>query len=199
MCHGDDAGLRLPPALAPTQVVVVLVRAEDGAGEAAATLRDELVAAGVRTSLDDRLGTSFGRRSVEWELKGVPLRVEVGPRELADGVVTLVERHRGTKTAVALAEVADRVGSSLIEGQRHLLAEATRLREERTVEVGSTGEAAEAAGGGFARVPWSVVGAPGEAALADKGVSVRCLQRPDGGLPSAEEESASVAVIGRAY
>ncbi|MDP8955231.1 MAG: proline--tRNA ligase [Actinomycetota bacterium] len=198
MCHGDDAGLRLPPALAPTQVVVVLVRAEEGAGEAAATLRDELVAAGVRTSLDDRLGTSFGRRSVEWELKGVPLRVEVGPRELAEGVVTLVERHRGTKTAVALGEVVDRVGSSLIDGQRHLLAEASRLREERTVEVATLDEALDAASSGFARLPWAVVGEEGERRLAERGLTVRCLVRADGAGFAATEEDL-VAVVARAY
>ena len=199
MCHGDDAGLRLPPALAPTQVVVVLVRAEDGAGEAAATLRDELVAAGVRTSLDDRLGTSFGRRSVEWELKGVPLRVEVGPRELADGVVTLVQRLSGTKSPVAVDQVVERVRRSLGEAQGKLLAEATAFRQARTTEVATMDDAVEVATDGFARIPWSALGTSGEAALADRGVSVRCLQRPDGGLPSAEQESDAVAVVARAY
>ncbi len=199
MCHGDDAGLRLPPALAPTQVVVVLVRADEGAGDAAAALCHQLVASGVRASLDDRVGTSFGRRSVEWELKGVPVRVEVGPRELAAGRVTLVERHVATKRPVALADVGGEVATALADAQRHLLAEATRHREERTVEVGSVDEAVEAAAGGFARIPWAVVGTTGEGALVDQGVSVRCLQRADGGLPGASEEPESVAVVGRSY
>src|SRR5262249_25263376 len=89
MAHGDEAGLRLPPRIAPIQVVVLVVKAEDGAGEAAARLADELRAAGVRVELDARTDTSFGRRAVDWELKGVPVRIEVGPRDLASGQVTL--------------------------------------------------------------------------------------------------------------
>src|SRR5690606_10640306 len=81
MAHGDDAGLRLPPALAPTQVVVVLVRDEGGAGAAADALVADLRAAGHRVELDARVDQSLGRRAVDWELKGVPVRVEVGPRD----------------------------------------------------------------------------------------------------------------------
>ena len=96
MAHGDDAGLRVPPRLAPIQVVVLLVRDEDGAGEAAAQLAAELRAAGVRVRRSTPASTSaFGRRAVDWELKGVPVRVEVGPRDLAEGNVTVVRRrHR---------------------------------------------------------------------------------------------------------
>ncbi|MBW3574426.1 MAG: proline--tRNA ligase, partial [Actinobacteria bacterium] len=154
---------------------------------------------GVRTSLDDRLGTSFGRRSVEWELKGVPLRVEVGPRELADGVVTLVQRLSGTKSPVAIDQVVERVRRCLGEAQARLLAEATAFRQARTTEVATMDDAVEVATDGFARIPWSTLGTSGEAALADRGLSVRCLQRPDGGLPSAEQESDAVAVVARAY
>ena len=83
MAHGDDSGLRLPPALAPVEVVVVLVRGEGGAAQAAGAIADELRREGLRVRVDDRLETSFGRRSVEWELKGVPVRVEVGPRGIS--------------------------------------------------------------------------------------------------------------------
>ena len=95
MAHGDDFGLRLPPALAPAQVVVMVVKDDAAVGEAAARFCAELGAAGHRVRLDDRTDTSFGRRSVDWELKGVPVRVEVGPRDLAEGNVTVVVRHRG--------------------------------------------------------------------------------------------------------
>ena len=83
MAHGDDQGLVLPPVVAPIQVVVLLVRDEDGAGDAAARLADELKAAGVRVRLDDQVATSFGRRATDWEIKGVPVRIEVGPRDVA--------------------------------------------------------------------------------------------------------------------
>lgn len=77
MAHGDDDGLVVPPALAPIQVVVLLVWGEGGAGEVATNLAAELAAAGVRTELDQRTDTSFGRRATDWELKGVPVRIEV--------------------------------------------------------------------------------------------------------------------------
>ena len=90
MGHGDDAGLRVPPALAPIQVVVLLIRDDgDGTGEAAVRLAREIGSAGTRVELDDQLATSFGRRVTEWELRGVPVRVEVGPRDPRGG-----QRHR---------------------------------------------------------------------------------------------------------
>jgi prolyl-tRNA synthetase len=78
MAHGDDRGLRVPPALAHIQAVGLLIRDEDGAGAAAQRVHDELLAAGVRSRLDDRVETAFGRRATDWELKGVPVRVEIG-------------------------------------------------------------------------------------------------------------------------
>src|SRR5438270_4732586 len=120
MAHGDDRGLRLPPRLAPTQVVVLLVRGEEGAGERAAALAAELRDAGVRVELDDRLGTSFGRRAVDWELKGVPVRIEVGPRDLAAGLVTLVRRDAAAKQQVGLDGLAPLVASTLEEIQATL-------------------------------------------------------------------------------
>src|SRR3546814_5072563 len=97
MAHGDDSGLVVPPALAPTQVVVLLVRDEDGAGDVADALAAELKAAGVKVRVDSQVATSFGRRATDWELKGVPVRIEVGPRDLNEGLVTIVRRDTGEK------------------------------------------------------------------------------------------------------
>ena len=113
MAHGDDAGLRLPPRLAPVQVVVILVRDDEDTRRAASKLVEELRAAGLRVRLDDRVGTSFGWRSVDWELKGVPVRIEVGPRDLAAGEVTLVRRDLREKRRVALAAAAAEAGADL--------------------------------------------------------------------------------------
>jgi prolyl-tRNA synthetase len=199
MAHGDDAGLRLPPALAATQVVVLVVRDEAGAGDVAASLARALGGAGVRASVDDRTDVAFGRRSVDWELKGVPVRVEVGPRDLAEGRVTLVRRIEGTKESVAVAEAPDRVVAALDEAQRALLLDARHRREANTVEVETLDAAVEAAQSGWARLPWAEVGEDGENRLAERGVTVRCLQRPDGGLPAADDEADLVAVVGRSY
>src|SRR5205807_9707526 len=113
MAHGDDGGLRLPPRLAPTQVVVLLVRDEDGAGEAASAVARELADLGLRVELDARTDVSFGRRAVDWELKGVPVRVEIGPRDLAEGKVTLVRRDDGSKSPVPRDELKTQVAAAL--------------------------------------------------------------------------------------
>jgi prolyl-tRNA synthetase len=199
MCHGDDAGLRVPPRLAPIQVVVLLVRGEDGAGEAAERLARELKGVDVRTEIDTRTDLSFGRRVVDWELKGVPVRVEVGPRDLASGVVTLARRDSGAKDTVAVAEAAPRVLSLLEHIQGELLAEATGRLEARTTAVDTVDEAVEAAADGFARLPWSAVGAEGEDRMRASGVTVRCLRREDGSLPLDDTEPGLLATVGRAY
>jgi prolyl-tRNA synthetase len=198
MAHGDDAGLRLPPRVAPVQAAVVLVKPEDGAAAAAVALADELRAAGVRTELDDRVDTSFGRRAVDWELKGVPVRVEVGPRDIAAGNVTLVRRDTGDKTAIAIGAARDAVMAALDAAQAALLADAQRVRDERTVTVATAADAVAAAQRGFGVVPWDVLGDEGEARVAQEGVTVRCLRSADGGLPG-PDDSDLVAVLGRAY
>jgi prolyl-tRNA synthetase len=199
MGHGDDAGLVVPPRLAPIQAVVLLVRDEGGTGEAAERLTAELKAAGVRARLDAQVATSFGRRAVDWELKGIPVRVLVGPRDLAEGRVGIVRRDTGEEVTVPVAEAAATVARLLDDVQASMLATAVRRRDERTAEVTSIEEAVEAAAVGFARLPWALVAGEGEARLAKDSVSVRCLQRPDGGLPASEDEPDIVATVARSY
>jgi prolyl-tRNA synthetase len=199
MAHGDDAGLRVPPALAPVQATVLLVRDEDGAGAAADALVAELAGSGVRVRLDAQVATSFGRRATDWELKGVPVRVEVGPRDLAEGLVTVVRRDTSAKEQVPLEGVRARVAELLGSVQADMLAAATARREERTVEAGSIEEAVEAAKVGFARLPWDLVAGDGEDELAREAVTVRCLQGADGGLPAGEDEPGLLAYVARSY
>jgi prolyl-tRNA synthetase len=199
MMHGDDAGLRLPPNLAPTQVVVLLVRDEEGTRRAAEALVAELVAAGHRVRLDDRVEVSFGRRAVAWELKGVPVRVEVGPRDLAEGTATVVRRDDRSKRQVPVAGVAAAVTADLLAAQDALLAEATAARLARTVRVETVAEAVAAAADGFAVLPWSTLGEDGETALAAEGVTVRCLQTADGGLGETDDAPDLFAVVAKAY
>jgi prolyl-tRNA synthetase len=200
MGHGDDFGLRLPPALAPTQVVVVVVKDSPEVGAAAEALVAELSAAGHRVRLDARTDTSFGRRSVGWELKGVPVRVEVGPRDLAEGNVTVVTRHRREKQNVVVGAVAGTVSAILQEVGPDLLAEATAARDARTVDAASLEEATEAGSVGFARVRLGALGPDGEDRLAHKALSIRCLQRADGSLAQpGDPEDDLVAVVARSY
>ncbi|HVC70733.1 MAG TPA: proline--tRNA ligase [Acidimicrobiales bacterium] len=201
MVHGDDDGLRLPPRLAPIQVVVILARADEGAADVAVTLAAELRAAGIRVELDTRTDTSFGRRVVDWELKGVPLRLEVGPRDLAQGVVVVARRDTGTKTSVPLAGVTAEVTATLDAIHGALLEEAAALQRSRTVTVGSLEEVEPAAASGFAVMPLSALGADGETTLNRAGLSVRCIQSADGGLPGPDDgdDASLVAIVGRAY
>ena len=199
MGHGDDAGLLLPPAVAPAQVVVLPVRGDAALLQVAEQVAELLRGAGVRVRVDAREGRSFGRRVTEWEIKGAPLRVELGPRDLAAGQVTLVRRDTGEKSPVALAGLAATVPGLLATVQAAMLAAATRRRDDRTHDVESVAEAAEAARTGFARLPWAAVGAAGEDRLAQDAVTVRCLQREDGSLPESPDEPDLVAVVARSY
>ena len=199
MGHGDDRGLRLPPALAPIQVVVVVARDGDGVLQQAGALVDRLASAGLRARLDDRLDTGFGRRVVEWELKGVPLRLEVGPRDVAAGTVTVVRRDRdGSKESLGLEGLEKWAAAALDEIQASLRDQAARRRAERTADVPAVDEVVEATRGGFARMPWHEV-REHEEHLATEGVTVRCLQRSDGSVPLSPDEDGLVATLARAY
>jgi prolyl-tRNA synthetase len=199
MAHGDDAGLVIPPALAPIQVVVLLVKDEGGAGERAGAVAGELRARGVRTRLDDSVAVSFGRRATDWELKGVPVRVELGPRDLAAETATLVRRDTGQKEPVPLSAVTARVEALIGQIQAGMLATATSRRDAGIAPATDLAEAAQACLDGFARVPWSLLRGEGEQRLATEGVTVRCLQRPDGSLPASDDEDDLVAYVARAY
>ena len=139
----------------------------------------------------------------DWELKGVPIRLEVGPRDLADGVATLVRRivtgDEDRKTAVPLDGVTARVTAELERQHHGLLDAATAMREEHTADVTTLDAARAAAADGWARVPWDAVGVEGEAELAQGGITVRCLVRADGSLPDTVDEPDLVALVARAY
>jgi prolyl-tRNA synthetase len=199
MGHGDDDGLVVPPRLAPIQVAVLLVKDEGGAPAVAHAVTDELKAVGVRAVLDDKVAQSFGRRATDWELKGVPVRVEIGPRDLAQGQVTLVRRDVGKKEPVPVTGVRAAVEDLIGTIQDEMLARARSERDAITNDAADLHEAAEAAQAGICRVPWSVVRGEGEAQLAEKSVTVRCLQRPDGSLPASDDEDDLVAYVARAY
>jgi prolyl-tRNA synthetase len=199
MVHGDDNGLRVPPRLAPIQAHVMVVKVGEGVVEAAAKLRDELRDTGVRVGFDDRVDTPFGRRAVDAELKGYPVRIEVGPRDLAAGQVVLVRRLDGAKTQVPITEAVTGVRAALDAAQQALYDQALVRRDAATTEVGTLDEAIEAAATGWARVPWAAVGADGEARANGSGVTVRCLMRPDGGVPETEDEPGVVAILARSY
>ena len=158
MVHGDDQGLILPPVLAPIQVVLVPIWRKDAEKEAilaaVAELRSRLASAGVRVRADDRDDVSPGFKFNDWEMRGVPLRVEIGPRDLAANQVTLARRDTSAKFPAPMADVAARVPDLLKDIQASLLRRATEFRDANTHDVQTWGELAEAVADGFARAWW---------------------------------------------
>ena len=198
MAHGDDQGLVVPPRLAPIQVVVLPVRDDDEVVAAVERVSAELKAAGIRVRVDRGRG-SFGRRVTDWEIKGVPLRIEIGPRDLAQGLVTVARRDSGEKITCELSAVHATVSRALDEAQQAILAVGERRLADRTAEVASAPEALEAAQSGFARMSWDLLRGAGEAELRNSAVTVRCLQRADGSMPDHEDEAGLIAIVGRSY
>jgi prolyl-tRNA synthetase len=141
MAHGDDAGLRLPPAVAPVQVAIVPIYRSDEERASvlgvAEQLRHDLAADGTRVRLDDRDQHRPGYKFAEWELKGVPIRIELGPRDVAAGRAVLASRLGGDKQEVALGEIAAGMADRLASVQRELYDDALAYREANTHEITS--------------------------------------------------------------
>ncbi|MEC9475577.1 MAG: proline--tRNA ligase [Planctomycetota bacterium] len=159
MAHGDDQGLVLPPRIAPIQTVIVpIYRGEEQRGvvlEACGRMEAALKDSGARTHLDDRDQFRPGYKFNEWELKGVPVRIEVGPRDLEKGEVVLAFRHSGEKKSLPVEAVTAEVMSVLEEAQKGLFEKALAQREERTYTVDSYDEFKERVdGGGFFLCHW---------------------------------------------
>ena len=200
MCHGDDFGLVLPPALAPIQAVVVVVKDNDGGvTRAASALAQELKARGVRTTLDDNVEQSFGWRATEWDLQGVPIRVELGPRDLAENAAVLYRRDTRDKTRVSIDGVVAEVQRLTGRIQTDMLDAATAGRDAFIADCTTLDQVRDVAQTGVARVPWDVVGPSGEDDLAASGLTVRCLQLGDGALPDTDDDAGAFAFVARAY
>ncbi len=192
-------GSRVPPRLAPTQVIVLVARDGDGVLDAAKTLVGDLQRRGPRVALDDRVEISLGRRIIDHELRGVPVRIELGPRELAAGQAVVVRRIQGSKETVALGELVERLPRLLEDDQQELLAQASTVRDQLTERVETVEQAKEIASDRFARIPWRACGPDGEDELAASGISVRCLLREDGQPVDRPDDDDVDALVARAY
>ena len=155
MTHGDERGLRLPPNVAPIQVVVLPIAAhKPGVAEKARELADTLAAAGIRVRLDDRDTVSAGWKFNEWELKGVPLRMELGPRDIENGVVTVARRDNFEKTTIPLDDPAQAAKALLAEIQKGLWEQACAYKEAHTTVATTFEELEQGVQTGFVRAAW---------------------------------------------
>ena len=156
MTHGDNNGLVLPPKIAPIQVIILpIAQHKPGVLEAAAQLKERLVKAGFRVKVDDS-DNSMGWKCAEYEMKGVPLRVECGPRDLENGQCILVRRNDGEKTVIKLEELEQAVEAQLELVQKGMYEKAKKNLEEHIYEAHSIEEAKELQqkNGGFIKTMW---------------------------------------------
>ncbi len=176
MVHGDDRGLALPPKVAPIQVVVLpIAMHKEGVLEKANELFQTLKAAGLRVELDDRENQSPGWKFNEWEMKGVPARIEIGPRDIENGVVTIVRRDTLEKSTAPLEGIGAHMQAMMEEIHATMLERARTLRDSRIQTVTTPEGLKEAVQSGFAKGMWC-----GERACEDKikeetGATTRCM------------------------
>jgi prolyl-tRNA synthetase len=140
MAHGDDSGLILPPRVAPHQVVIVPIPRgnwQETVLPRARDIRDQLTAAGIRVFLDDRDAYTPGWKFAEWEMRGVPLRLEIGPKDIEKQSVLLARRDTRAKMPTPMDGLPGRVAALLDEIQAALLDRAFKFREERTCSTTS--------------------------------------------------------------
>src|SRR5262245_31925492 len=159
MTHGDDGGLILPPAIAPYQVVIIPISRgnwKETVLPRARAIRDSLTARGVRVMLDDRDTQTPGWKVNEWELRGVPLRLEIGPKDIEKSQVVLARRDTREKAPAPMDGLAQRVEDVLKAVQQALFERALTFREEHTSSTDRYDEFKEIMDGrpGFVISPW---------------------------------------------
>ena len=190
MTHGDDNGLVLPPAVAPVQVVIVpIAQHKEGVLDKANELYNTLKNAGIRVKLDDS-EQSPGWKFAQYEMKGVPVRLEIGPKDIENDQCVLVTRHNREKVFCKLGELVETVNERLQAVHDGLYAKALENRERRTYVCKTLDEitkALEEKGDGFVKAMWC-----GDEACEDKvkeltGVGSRCI-------PFEQEEIADTCV-----
>jgi prolyl-tRNA synthetase len=210
MVHGDDQGLILPPRLAPYQLVIVPIYKTDeeraAVLENAQRLRRELVDAGIRVKMDERDGMSPGFKFNDWEMRGVPLRLELGPKDVAKSSVVLARRDRPGKEGksfVSQQGIAAAVAQALVEIQKALYDRALEFRKSHTLEPADYGDFKKAVEKGFAFSWWCGGSGCEEKIKEDTKATMRCipLEQPGGsgkcvycGQPASEK-----AIFAKAY
>jgi prolyl-tRNA synthetase len=209
MVHGDDTGLILPPRLAPIQVVIVPIwrKEEEKAAvtEKALQLEKELQQT-YRVRVDLRDGLTPGYKFNDWEMRGIPVRIEIGPRDLAAGTVALARRDRPGregKTTAAWDQLLPSIGSLLDEIQKALLARAKQFRDDHTQDPADYDGFRGAVENGFAVSWWCGEAACEEKVKEDTKATIRCipLDQPagKGRCIVCAKDATQKAVFGKAY
>jgi prolyl-tRNA synthetase len=214
MAHSDDKGLVLPPRLAPTEVVIVPIfrnDTKDAVLAFARKLRDTL-APGFRVALDDDDQATPGWKFSEYELQGIPVRVEIGPRDMDKGQIVAVRRDTGEKAFVPVAEAAGKLRALLEDIQKSLYARALKFRQDNTFRARDAAELAKLLDdpGGFVEAGWCGDAACEAKVKEDTKATIRLLplkgeqaEAPHGAEGATcvvcGKKAVHIAVFGRAY
>ncbi|HET7769929.1 MAG TPA: proline--tRNA ligase [Chloroflexota bacterium] len=203
MSHGDDRGAIFPPAIAPIQVAIVPVPGRDEAStqavdDAAALALRELSLAGYRVTVDARPGLRPGAKFFHWERRGVPLRLEIGPRDVAAGQATAATRHDGQKRPIPLSALQAHVEDLLDEMQVALAARARSFRESRTKVVEDKAGLEAAVTDGYAAARWCEARACADDIQTQTRATIRCFpfERQDGAFTPAPDDPGPCAWCG---
>jgi len=214
MAHGDDQGLRLPPKMAPIQVAIVPIWRKEGEKASVMALCEEvfeqLKAAGIRVKLDDRDDQTPGFKFNNWEMRGVPARVEIGPRDVKKNAVVLARRDRpgkaGKTFGVPVEGLAQSVLELLDEVQASLLEQATAHRDANTRFATSYEQLVAYLGdeqGGFVRAHWAGSDEQEERIQEETKATLRCLPldtpEGEGTCVVSGERTKQIALFARAY
>ena len=178
MTHGDNSGLVLPPAVAPIQAVIIpIAQHKEGVLDRCNALKEELAAAGIRVKLDDS-DASAGWKFSEYEMKGVPVRIELGPRDIEAGNCVLVSRVTGEKKVVSLENIGETVKTALEAVHKEMFNKALENRAKHTYEAESIEEIKSVLaekGDGFVFAPWCGCEECEDEVKAQTGVGSRCI------------------------
>ncbi len=210
MVHGDDQGLIMPPKMAPIQVVIVPIYKTDeekaGVLDAARKLNAELVKANIRVKLDEREGQSAGWKFNDWEMRGVPVRVELGPKDVAKQAAVLARRDkpgREGKVSAPLADLPATIERLLAEIQQAMLDKALSFRKSNTHETQTIEDLKRAVETGFALASWCGSGDCEAKIKEETRATMRCIPLEQEGVAgncvACAKPSAERAIFARAY
>ncbi len=180
MVHGDDKGLRLPPKVAPIQVVIIpIFKTDEDLNNIRNYLKStisDLESSRVRVHLDDRKKMSPGFKFNEWEMKGVPIRIEVGPRDMKENNIFIARRDTGEKSAIPINEAGKKIPELLTKIQSNLFHSALQFREENTFTVFKYEEFKNIIEkGGFVKCGWDGTSESEDAIKNDTKATIRCI------------------------
>jgi len=208
MVHGDDRGLVLPPRVAPIQAVIIPIIPGEADRESVmqtvSSVRGDLQDAGARVHVDDRRELTVGYRFNDWELRGVPVRIEIGPRDIRDRKAIVVTRHDRKKTGVPLEGIGGRIQGVLGDVQAAMFERAALALKEMTTDIASYDEFRQRiGGGGFLRMPWCGDGKCEEEIKEETGAEIRVIpfEGAGTGLSCAHcgRQGVSAPLFGRGY